>query len=281
MDRNTLDYFLAELSHLLNAPISDDVLRNVIEQESSDRLNNAITRAKKGEKGAVQFLKNCFPVEDARGRRNAAQQQSQGDGTYPVYDDDSFPVERMNGGNNQPGQQSSPPQEQQTPETTEKVYFGQHVYGGKGALYFQANFKEKHGLYTIAVDGAPSAGIRKYDWNKKIRLQLTQEELPRFFAVFSGMSQFCKLSNHGPGNNKALEIHDQGNSLFVQMYAPKQNIAVKILPSDAFYISQIIMRQMLLNAPWMDSTGVLNLVRMVVANRMENHPSQQQNKRQR
>lgn len=286
MNKDAMEYLAGEISRLLGARVSDDVLRNIIESESVDRLNNAIIRANKGESGALQFLKNCFPVEDARSRRTAGKNQQYANGNKqqqdsqnlpyqnhypPVPEDDSFPADL--------GRQQEPPPQEQTPlESRPEKYFGHHVYGGKGALYFQANYKEKHDLNTVAIDAAPSAGIRKYDWNKKIRLQLTQEELPRFFAVVTGMAPFCKLSNHGPGNNKALEIHDQGGSLFVQTYAPGQNVAVKITPSDAFYVAQIIMRQMLRNAQWLDSTGVLNLVRMVVANRMEERPSQQKRK---
>lgn len=297
MTQDDLNYFGEEIAQLLNTYIEDQNLIKILDREGPDRINNAITRANRGETGALRFLQNCFPIEHAKGfvrQKESHNHNSHTNGQYhgksrgydeqnrnlhpqdisPEYDD-SFPADQQN----DRGSGSLPPQEtakevQQTGDP--EKYYGHHVYGSKGALYITANFKEKHDLNTIVVEGAPSVGIRKYDWNKKIRLQLTQEELPHFFAVITGMMPSCKLNNHGTGNNKALEIKDQGESWFVQIYAPNQNVAVKITPSDAFYVAQLVMKQMLMNAPWLDSVGMLNLVRMVVANRVVNKQSPQQ-----
>lgn len=299
----------SELSGLLGAEVSVETLEGMIQQESAGRLNNAVSRAIKGESGAMQFLRNCFPTEDIRGRRQQAhpslnsssesrgQEHHHSQDEYPMPDDDAFPADTTSSHDNQSHrhQRTSvhqqdrrqcggegggvPSFEQSAQGDRREEYLDHHVYGSKGALCVQANFKEKHGLHTIAVDAASSAGIRKYAWDKKIRLQLTQSELPEFFAVVAGMAPYCKLNNHGAGNNKALEIRDQGDSLFVQVYGPGQSVSVKILPSDTYYVSQIIMRQMLRNAPWLDSVGLMSLVRSVVANRMPMDPKAQQGHR--
>ena len=263
------------ISDVLGASIDPEMLDEMIRQESEGRLNNALSRAEKGEKGAVTFLENCFPDSHIKGQRQQNHHQAPPVDDYPMPEEDRFPAE-MNQHRAGPAADTRAEQRREKEE-----YIGHHVYGGKGALYFQADFKEKHNLHTLAVDAAPSAGIRKYSWDKKIRLQLTQEELPEFAAVLLSMAPYTKLSNHGPGNNKALEIEDQGTHFFVQVYGPGQAVSVKILPNDAFYAAQILIRQMLQNAPWLDSSGVFNLIKMTVANRLEDKRQNRSSGRQR
>ncbi|MEC9412589.1 MAG: hypothetical protein VX829_07920 [Pseudomonadota bacterium] len=147
--------------------------------------------------------------------------------------------------------------EQSQKQTAPVEFVGHHVYGSKAALYF-AYDKTRDEDDTIAIDGAVSVAPRKYDWNKKLRIQITRSDLPNVAAVMFGLLKKVELSNYGADNTKRLMIENQGKNYFLNMSAKDYNqIAVPISASDIFEIRGLILAQLMKNRPEIGVEGVL------------------------
>lgn len=119
-----------------------------------------------------------------------------------------------------------------------------HVYGGKAALCFNADMT-KAGIHTVALDGALATAPRKYDWENKIRIQMTRQELPAVLAVLLGYSPSCRFSNHGADKTKGFSIERQPGKFFVNvMQKDRPLVAVPMTDQDAFYVTGLFMRQL-------------------------------------
>lgn len=141
-----------------------------------------------------------------------------------------------------------------------------HVYGGRAALCFNAD-ETKLKLPTIALDAALSISARKYDWQKKIRIQMTKQELPVVAAVMLGVIPSCEFKSHGIEKNKGFSLEKQaGGKVFVTVFAANEKVrAVPIESHDVFYVVSLLMRQIQKSCPWLDSASVLQLIRATQA----------------
>ena len=89
------------------------------------------------------------------------------------------------------------------------------VYGGKAALCIETD-ETRQGEPTLRIEAARATAPREYDWRQKLALQLTREELPVIAATVLGLLPRCAYNNHGPNQDKGLEIVHQGTHLFVR-----------------------------------------------------------------
>lgn len=143
------------------------------------------------------------------------------------------------------------------PNDGKREFIGHHVYGNKAALYFGCD-DTRAGSETIAVDGAMSVAPRKFDWSKKLRIQITRADLPTVAAVFFGLLPKVELSNYGADNTKRLSVENQGKNYFLNMTAKGYSqIAVPISASDVFEIRSLFLRQLLANRPEIGVEGIL------------------------
>ena len=139
----------------------------------------------------------------------------------------------------------------------QRNFVGHHVYGGKAALYF-AYDDTRAGDATIAVDGAMSTGPRQYNWDQKLRLQITRADLPSVAAVFFGLLPKVELSNYGADNTKRMSVDNQGKNYYLNMTAKGHNqIAVPISPADVFEIRALFLAQLMKNRPEIGVEGIL------------------------
>ena len=144
--------------------------------------------------------------------------------------------------------------------TTPQQRISKHVYGGKAALCFEID-ETRHGIPTIALDAAMSCGVREYDWQGKVRLQLTQGELPVVAAVLLGSLPSCEFRSHGANKDKGFSVEHQGTKLFVKVFAAGESIrAVPMELPDVYQVSSLFLRQLRYQSPWLDATGVINLI---------------------
>jgi hypothetical protein len=136
-----------------------------------------------------------------------------------------------------------------------------HVYArNNAALCFQADVS-KNGFKTIAVDGAKAAGSN-FDWQNKIRIQLTKAEIPAVLAVLAGYSQYCEFKNHGQASNKGFSMERQGEKVYMKIFEKsKPMIGVPIHPQDLFYVYSLVLKRMIDESPWLDGQTALQLVR--------------------
>ena len=118
----------------------------------------------------------------------------------------------------------------------------------------------------MAIDGAMAIGPKQYNWDKKLRIQLTVGELPVVAAVFFGLLASCQFQNHGPENNKGLEFEHQGDKVFCKLFGPGQVIAVPVLMPDVFQVCSLFTRQFRKGHPWIASVSdLMNMLSKTVA----------------
>ena len=162
-------------------------------------------------------------------------------------------------------QRNSPEQQQKAGDTphqgTAQPHISKHVYGGKAALCFEID-ETRHGIPTMALDAAMSCGVRVFDWQGKIRLQLTQGELPVVAAVLLGYRPSCEFRSHGPNKDKGFSVEHQGSKVFVKVFAAGEAMrAVPMELPDVYQVSALFLRQLRHQSPWLDATGVISLIK--------------------
>jgi len=170
----------------------------------------------------------------------------------------------------QPQQPTQTKPTQQHPATPkehgqERIYQGHKIYGAKAALYFGCDVT-RSGRHTLRLEGAISTAPKQFNWDNKIAVQMTQAELPMVAAVLFGFLKECEFKNHGASNNKGFKLQLQeksnGKSLFVNvMEAKKPLVAVPVSPEDMFYVRNLLLGQMMLDNPLLDSAGLINSIR--------------------
>ena len=147
-----------------------------------------------------------------------------------------------------------------------------HVYGAKASLCFEPD-ETRFGIHTVCIEAADASGPKQYDWGNKIRLQLTRDELPVTTAVLFGWLPRCEYKNHGEDNSKGFSLEDQGDKLFMRVFARGRQVkAVPIPPEDAFYLAQLFLGQMKKNAPGLTGGEILTTLRQVVVARKREQP---------
>jgi len=138
------------------------------------------------------------------------------------------------------------------------------VYGGKAALCIETDVTRQDEP-TLRLEAAPATGPRAYNWERKITLQLTREELPVVTATVLGLLARCVYKNHGPDHNKGVEIEHQGGHLFVRLFQKDRGVlAVPVGPADSYSLAALALRALRQGAPWLSDQGILMLLKLTV-----------------
>lgn len=152
------------------------------------------------------------------------------------------------------------------PNKTRPEIESTHLYGGKAAFCFTKDKTQSGANPTITIDAARvfSGQQRKYDWKNKVAFQLTVGELPLVFGVFYGFLESIYLPGHGRTNNKALTIQDQKDKYFLSMNVTGEgSIAIPAISKDTFRVMGMLLEQMKLNFPGLDTKDVIAIVKRV------------------
>lgn len=96
-----------------------------------------------------------------------------------------------------------------------------HCYGSKAAVTFEGTTKSNSdGIqYTLNIDVAPMEDQR-VDWNRKISLQLSHNELVMLVGICLGYAKSHHLQRPGKG----IKIERQSGNLFINASAGKGNL---------------------------------------------------------
>ena len=138
------------------------------------------------------------------------------------------------------------------------------VYGGKAALCIESDQTRQHEP-TLRIEAARATAPREYDWRQKLALQLTREELPVIAATVLGLLPRCEYKNHGPNQDKGLEIVHQGTHLFVRLFQKERGVlAVPVTAVDRYALGALCLRQLRKTSPWLSDRGVLTLLKLTV-----------------
>ena len=158
--------------------------------------------------------------------------------------------------------------------TTPKPEYGLacHIYGKQAALYFSVD-TTRSGQPTLMLEAALATTPRSYNWPEKIRIQLTPEELLNVVSVLLNLLPHCEYSAHGPEHDKGFSLTHQGNTIFCRVFAKNQGLrAVPIPLEEAFRVVALGIRQIQQSTPWLDTTGLLALLKRTVGHKQTNAP---------
>lgn len=233
----------------LKPKLTPQSARVLTEHVDRAKFIRALTVADENEE-AWRWLQGCL---------NRAQQQAQ----VATEGDDATPAP-------EPTPQSRAPAREDTPRnrpSADRDRYSVHAYGGKAALCFEAD-QTRRGAATVSIDAADATAPREYDWQSKIRIQLTQNELPQVAAVFLGLLPGCKFSSHGQASNKSIEFRRQTGKanqlMFVRVIeAEKKAKAVPISNADCFRVEALIMHQLKVQHPYLDGTMLMAMLRSI------------------
>jgi hypothetical protein len=163
---------------------------------------------------------------------------------------------------------NEPPKASSTPPTGEAPdRLSYHIYGGKSALCFEADTRRDGTHATVAIDAALAVSERSYDWQNKLRLQVTPSEFYVVAGVMLGILKGCEFGNHGPENNKGFSfVRQDGGKVYARVHAKDETMrAVPIEAPDVVNIASLFIRQMRKNHPWLDAQGVIQLLHRTLA----------------
>ena len=202
------------------------------------RIEHALRKAEGGDQGAWRFLSKHLPASGPAPQRPAAMSNA-----------DTAPA-------------SAPPHPPATTAPPDRVQC--RVYGGKAALCIEPD-ETRQGEPTLRIEAARATAPRKYDWRQKLSLQLTREELPVIAATVLGFLTHCEYKNHGPNQDKGLEIVHQGTHLFVRLFQKERGVvAVPVTAADSYALGALCLRQLRKTAPWLSDQGVMTLLKLTV-----------------
>lgn len=145
---------------------------------------------------------------------------------------------------------------------------GVHIYGSSAALKIELDAldggPQRQASYTVQIEGARKEAGRGYGWHRKIQFQLTRRELPLMAAFLAGYGgRSIEFTNHGPANDKALSVMDQGRRLYVRLRQQGVTIPVPVEPPDVYAWGEICMLALQMNRPCLSAEGQLAMLRRI------------------
>lgn len=202
------------------------------------RIEHALRKAEGGDQGAWRFLSKHLPASAPALPHPPATPNA-----------DTVPA-------------AAPPHPPATTAPPDRVQC--RVYGGKAALCIDPD-ETRQGEPTLRIEAARATAPRKYDWGQKLSLQLTREELPVIAATVLGLLPRCAYNNHGPNQDKGLEIVHQGTHLFVRVFQKERGVvAVPVTAADSYALGALCLRQLRKTAPWLSDQGMMTLLKLTV-----------------
>jgi len=119
-------------------------------------------------------------------------------------------------------------------------------YGKTAAITAEATLLP-HAEYgktrTVNLEVAPrEIGSKRFDWDRKIVLQLSDVELPLLCALLLGFQSSLKVQRPGKG----IEFERQEGKLFIRASAGTGNLfSLPVTPGDCFRLSALCLRQLM------------------------------------
>ncbi|MCB1810543.1 MAG: hypothetical protein KDK04_02295 [Candidatus Competibacteraceae bacterium] len=218
------------------------------------RIEHALTQAELGKSGALVYLQKKLPAHNGAAPQTESSSPAATTAT-PAHAPKSTQA---------PASTSSSEEAPKANSTIQVEREQCRVYGGKAALCVESD-DTRHGEPTLRIEAAVATAPKQYDWNQKITVQLTREELPMVTATVLGLLGKCECKNHGPENDKGLEVIHQGGNLFVRVFQKGQSVrAIPVNASDTYYLAALCLRQCRKAAPWLSDQGVVSTLKLTV-----------------
>lgn len=154
------------------------------------------------------------------------------------------------------------------PATSTAPYYSFKIFGQAAALCVSEARTRSTQEHTIQIEGAVSLGngSRAIDWQNKITVQLTRQEMLLLLALLKRLVANVKFEGHGQHHDKAMYVEDQQQHFFVRLIQRgRAPIAVPVRPVDSVSMIALIYKQMQLNEPHLRIDEINQLVKDMAA----------------
>jgi hypothetical protein len=119
------------------------------------------------------------------------------------------------------------------------------------------------GTSVVSIESARSTTKGGFDWENKLSIQLTPEEMPEVIAVLLGIVQEATFSNHGVDRNKSVSFRNQKDGIQMVTSLRNTNYAVPVKTSVVYYLLDLFCRAMTEGSPGRSTADVIATVRGV------------------
>ena len=121
-----------------------------------------------------------------------------------------------------------------------------HVYNARCALTVEPVRNRRGDLHTLNLESAArAAGGEGFDWERKLIVQLTREELPEVLAVLLGRLAETEHRFHGPRRDKGFACRLDGERVVVQLFAAEASRHTVVLGrADRLGVAAMLFRQL-------------------------------------
>lgn len=117
------------------------------------------------------------------------------------------------------------------------------------------------GINVVSVESAKPQVGGGYDWNNKLSIQLTPEEMPEVIAVLLGIVGEATFSNHGSDRNKAVTFRNQPDGILIVTSLRNDAYPVPVKRAVTYYLLDLFCRAMAASTPDRKPSEVISLVR--------------------
>lgn len=144
------------------------------------------------------------------------------------------------------------------------------AFGNTAALTFEldelrSTDANEQPIKTVAIEAARSNGPNSYNWDTKVIIQLTRNELPLFMGAMLGMRTAWEASGHGQVHNKRLKVARQEQGVFVQVTYGSNVMSVRVDHGVAFHVVALCMQALQAQYPHLSLDAILTMCSYVCA----------------
>jgi hypothetical protein len=145
-----------------------------------------------------------------------------------------------------------------------KKFYGYTAVGDKHAFNFKA-MPNSNDSPTIYIDTGSLTADRRVDWNLKITIQLTEQEIFPVLATLLGYIPECKFKYHGANRSKGFEVkRNADRTVYFNVFeANKSSHSIILTPPHLGHIIPLFFKQLLAERPWMTDTGLMMMIRQL------------------
>ena len=117
------------------------------------------------------------------------------------------------------------------------------------------------GVHVVTIESARALDGGHYDWDHKLLIQFTPEEMPCVLPVLMGLSSEVRLGHHGTHHDKFVEIRRQKGGLVVVTGQTGFQFAVPVKSATVYYMLDLFCRAMTMGETGRSVADVLALAR--------------------
>jgi hypothetical protein len=122
------------------------------------------------------------------------------------------------------------------------------------------------GVRVVVIESAHPAQQGGFDWENKLSIQLTPEEMPEVIAVLLGIRKEASFSNHGTDRNKSVIFRNQDDGIQIVTSQRNSNYSVPVKTPVVYYLLDLFCRAMNEGCSSRSNADVIATVRGVYQN---------------